>query len=137
MEYQCHKTESPIHNLSPHVPFKYCTISYSLVFKFLTYSIYLQWVEEPTLLVTRFEYANLFHTVTDWYAAYVASRVTGLPYRPHLVFVDGHCMVSVLSFTSLQYLVFTDRNSSCWCRGDCLLANSLCAVFHLKIFHVF
>ncbi|KAI3466446.1 hypothetical protein Pfo_023109 [Paulownia fortunei] len=50
-----------------------------------------EWIEEPTLLVTRFEYANLFHTVTDWYSTYVASRVTGLPNRPHLVFVDGHC----------------------------------------------
>lgn len=53
----------------------------------------MQWIEEPTLLVTRFEYANLFHTVTDWYSSYVASRVTGLPNRPHLVFVDGHCAV--------------------------------------------
>ncbi|KAF7815908.1 beta-(1,2)-xylosyltransferase [Senna tora] len=51
-----------------------------------------EWIEEPTLLVTRFEYANLFHTVTDWYSAYVSSRVTGLPGRPHVVFVDGHCM---------------------------------------------
>ncbi|CAN1221071.1 XYLT [Linum grandiflorum] len=50
-----------------------------------------QWIEEPALLVTRFEYANLFHTVTDWYSSYVASKVTDLPYRPHLVFVDGHC----------------------------------------------
>lgn len=54
-------------------------------------------------MVTRFEYANMFHTVTDWYAAYVASRVTGLPNRPHLVFVDGHCMVRLLNFTSLLY----------------------------------
>lgn len=52
-----------------------------------------QWIEEPVVLVTRFEYANLFHTVTDWYSAYVSSRVTGLPNRPHLVFVDGHCEV--------------------------------------------
>ncbi|CAI0464426.1 unnamed protein product [Linum tenue] len=44
-----------------------------------------QWIEEPTLLVTRFEYANLFHTVTDWYSSYAASKVTELPYRPHLV----------------------------------------------------
>ncbi|KAF3503811.1 hypothetical protein F2Q69_00043734 [Brassica cretica] len=50
-----------------------------------------EWVEEPTLLVTRFEYANMFHTVTDWYSAYVSSRVTGLPNRPHVVFIDGHC----------------------------------------------
>lgn len=50
-----------------------------------------QWIEEPTVLVTRFEYANLFHTITDWYSAYVSARVTNLPERPHLVFVDGHC----------------------------------------------
>ncbi|XP_056172901.1 uncharacterized protein LOC130139607 isoform X3 [Syzygium oleosum] len=34
-----------------------------------------------------------FHTVTDWYNAYVSSRVTELPYRPHIIFVDGHCTV--------------------------------------------
>ncbi|CAN1290654.1 XYLT [Linum perenne] len=67
-----------------------------------------QWIEEPTLLVTRFEYANLFHTVTDWYSSYVASKVTDLPYRPHLVFMDGHCsapleeMWSAL-FSSIRY----------------------------------
>lgn len=67
-----------------------------------------QWVEEPTLLVTRYEYANLFHTVTDWYSAYVASRVTGLPTRPHLVFVDGHCQAPLEEtwnalFSSIKY----------------------------------
>ncbi|XP_057795271.1 beta-1,2-xylosyltransferase [Salvia miltiorrhiza] len=67
-----------------------------------------QWIEEPAVLVTRFEYANLFHTVTDWYSAYVASRVTGLPNRPHLVFVDGHCEAPLEEtwmalFSSLTY----------------------------------
>ncbi|CAI9088293.1 OLC1v1022591C1 [Oldenlandia corymbosa var. corymbosa] len=67
-----------------------------------------EWVEEPTLLVTRFEYANIFHTVTDWYSAYVASRVTGLPRRPHLVFLDGHCETPLEEtwkalFSSLRY----------------------------------
>nr|GMC59931.1 beta-(1,2)-xylosyltransferase [Ipomoea batatas]GME16816.1 beta-(1,2)-xylosyltransferase [Ipomoea batatas] len=67
-----------------------------------------EWIEEPTLLVTRFEYANLFHTFTDWYSAYVASRVTGLPSRPHLVFVDGHCETQLEEtwkalFSSLRY----------------------------------
>ncbi|KAL7249159.1 hypothetical protein ACSBR1_011342 [Camellia fascicularis] len=28
-----------------------------------------EWIEEPTLLITRFEYANVFHTFTDWYSA--------------------------------------------------------------------
>lgn len=72
-----------------------------------------EWVEEPTLLVTRFEYANVFHTFTDWYSAYVASRVTDLPYRPHLVFVDGHCETQLEEtwnalFSSLKYA----KNSS-------------------------
>lgn len=67
-----------------------------------------EWVEEPTLLITRFEYANLFHTITDWYSAYVASRVIGLPNRPHLVFVDGHCETILEEtwnalFSSLRY----------------------------------
>ncbi|KAI4388224.1 hypothetical protein MLD38_000572 [Melastoma candidum] len=50
-----------------------------------------EWIEESTLMVIRFEYANLFHTMTDWYNGYVSSRVTALPYRPKVVFVDGHC----------------------------------------------
>ncbi|CAN4102657.1 unnamed protein product [Withania somnifera] len=29
-----------------------------------------KWIEEPSLLITRFEYANLFHTITDWYSAH-------------------------------------------------------------------
>ncbi|GMP65166.1 hypothetical protein CsSME_00026092 [Camellia sinensis var. sinensis] len=67
-----------------------------------------EWVEEPTLLVIRFEYANLFHTVTDWYSAYVASRVTGLPNRPNVVFVDGHCVAPLEEtwralFSSVRY----------------------------------
>ncbi|THG11769.1 hypothetical protein TEA_026065 [Camellia sinensis var. sinensis] len=67
-----------------------------------------EWVEEPTLLVIRFEYANLFHTVTDWYSAYVASRVTGLPNRPNVVFVDGHCVAPLEDtwralFSSVRY----------------------------------
>ncbi|PPD98235.1 hypothetical protein GOBAR_DD04735 [Gossypium barbadense] len=67
-----------------------------------------EWVEEPTLLVTRFEYANLYHTVTDWYSAYMSSRVTGLPNRPHLVFVDGHCKTQLEEtwktlFSSLRF----------------------------------
>ncbi|KAG2275272.1 hypothetical protein Bca52824_057827 [Brassica carinata] len=27
----------------------------------------------------------------NWYSAYVSSRVTGSPNRPHVVFIDGHC----------------------------------------------
>ncbi|KAL2636130.1 hypothetical protein R1flu_007609 [Riccia fluitans] len=48
-------------------------------------------VSEPTVVVTRFEYANLFHTSTDWFSAYSTARVAGLKKRPHIVFLDGHC----------------------------------------------
>ena len=61
------------------------------------------------LLVTRFEYANLFHTITDWYSAYVSSRVVGLPNRPHLVFVDGHCKVRVSGLLSFLSCLFEWR----------------------------
>ncbi|KAF5727922.1 Beta-(1 2)-xylosyltransferase [Tripterygium wilfordii] len=67
-----------------------------------------EWIEEPTPLVTRFEYANVFHTVTDWYSAYVSSRVNGLPNRPRVVFVDGHCQAPLEEtwealFSGLRY----------------------------------
>ncbi|XP_031491848.1 beta-1,2-xylosyltransferase RCN11 [Nymphaea colorata] len=67
-----------------------------------------QWIDDPVLLVTRFEYANLFHTVTDWYSSYVASRVTGLPARPRLIFLDGHCKAPIEEawealYSSVQY----------------------------------
>jgi glycoprotein 2-beta-D-xylosyltransferase len=35
-------------------------------------------VEQPVLLITRMEYANLFHTTTDWYNAWSVARVLGL-----------------------------------------------------------
>lgn len=67
-----------------------------------------QWIENTTLLVTRFEYANLFHTMTDWYNAYVSSRVMKLTGRPHVVFVDGHCKTPLEEtwealFSSIRY----------------------------------
>lgn len=47
-------------------------------------------VEEPTLFLIRFEYANLFHTSTDWWNAYAVSQIAGAG-RAQVVFVDGHC----------------------------------------------
>jgi glycoprotein 2-beta-D-xylosyltransferase len=35
-------------------------------------------VAQPVLLITRMEYANLFHTTTDWYNAWSAARVLGI-----------------------------------------------------------
>jgi glycoprotein 2-beta-D-xylosyltransferase len=55
-----------------------------------------QIVTQPVVVVTRFEYANLFHTVTDWYSAYITARIANLKQRPQLIFVDGHCKVKKL-----------------------------------------
>ncbi|KAL2944887.1 Beta-(1 2)-xylosyltransferase [Bienertia sinuspersici] len=73
-----------------------------------------QWIEEPTLLVTRFEYANVFHTYTDWYSSYVSSRVTGLPARPNVVFVDGHSKKHGKHFFQASDLPKTSTGSVCF-----------------------
>lgn len=56
----------------------------------------LQRVLTPTVIVTCFEYANLFLTAADWYNAYITSRVTNLLKRPRVVLVDGHCEVCII-----------------------------------------
>jgi len=43
----------------------------------------------PALLITRYEYANLYHTMTDWYNAYQTMRMYELS-EPDLIFLDGH-----------------------------------------------
>jgi hypothetical protein len=48
------------------------SLEFSSPFLIVLTHLLLQWVEEPTLPVTRFEYASLFHTITDWYSAYVS-----------------------------------------------------------------
>jgi glycoprotein 2-beta-D-xylosyltransferase len=40
-----------------------------------------QWEETPTLFVTRYEYANIYHTMGDWYNSYQAQQITGI--LPH------------------------------------------------------
>jgi len=47
------------------------------------------WVEEPTLFVTRFEYANLYHTMTDWYNAFQVLYLFNLSHAG-VVILDGH-----------------------------------------------
>ena len=49
-------------------------------------------VVEEALLVTRYEYANLYHTLTDWYNVYQALNMY-MPQptaTPLLLFLDGH-----------------------------------------------
>lgn len=43
----------------------------------------------PHLLVRRFEYANFFHAMTDWYNVFLAQRFLGLP-TARVVLADGH-----------------------------------------------
>lgn len=70
-------------------------------------------VREPVIFLTRMEYANLFHTSTDWYNAWSTARIAaftptteyrltkltpsslvgedGVPKLPvHVIFLDGH-----------------------------------------------
>jgi hypothetical protein len=49
------------------------------------------WIDEPVLLVTRYEYANLYHTLTDWYNVFQTLKIFDLPVKETLiVLVDGH-----------------------------------------------
>ncbi|CAB9516484.1 Inherit from strNOG: K03714 glycoprotein 2-beta-D-xylosyltransferase [Seminavis robusta] len=56
--------------------------------------------ERTTLIVTRYEYANLYHTYTDWYSAYQAAMIalqgnsTAME-QLHIVFFDGHAHAQV------------------------------------------
>jgi len=43
----------------------------------------------PHLLVRRFEYANFFHVMTDWYNVFLVRRFLGLP-AARVVLADGH-----------------------------------------------
>ena len=51
--------------------------------------------ERPTLFVTRYEYANLYHTMTDYYNAYQAAMLAtkgnmAAMDEMNIVFMDGH-----------------------------------------------
>ena len=49
-------------------------------------------VVEEALLVTRYEYANLYHSMTDWYNVYQALNMfmSAPSAQPTVVFLDGH-----------------------------------------------
>lgn len=47
------------------------------------------WRERPTLAVCRYEYANFFHCLTDWYNAFIVSTYLGLkPDEVEVLLVD-------------------------------------------------
>ena len=44
-----------------------------------------------TIAVTRYEYANLFHTMTDWYNAFYVMKVFNkTPQDVKILLIDGH-----------------------------------------------
>jgi glycoprotein 2-beta-D-xylosyltransferase len=45
-------------------------------------------ITEPTLLITRYEYVNLYHTMTDWFNTYFTLPSPGRPVN--IVFLDAH-----------------------------------------------
>lgn len=52
-----------------------------------------RWIEEPALFVTRYEYANLYHSIGDFYNAYQAQWMSGVDDTTspiHVIFFDGH-----------------------------------------------
>ena len=53
-----------------------------------------EWIEKPTLAVTRYEYANLYHTFTDWYNVYQTQRMLGFD-SVDIMFLDGHSVGSI------------------------------------------
>ena len=70
------------------------------------------WIEDPTLFITRYEYANLYHTATDWYNMWVTLDWAGLlqarndtrtldgkqltrPLPHRVVWLDGHAVGSL------------------------------------------
>jgi glycoprotein 2-beta-D-xylosyltransferase len=51
--------------------------------------------DHPTLLITRYEYANLYHSYTDWYNAYQAAMIAldgdrAAVDEVNIIFMDGH-----------------------------------------------
>lgn len=50
-----------------------------------------EWIEHPVYLVRRWEYHNLYHQMTDFFNAWMASEVTGIPTKQwQVVFNDFH-----------------------------------------------
>lgn len=48
-------------------------------------------VDDFTIAVQRYEYVNLYHTMTDWYNAYIVMRFFGkTPEETHIVWIDAH-----------------------------------------------
>jgi hypothetical protein len=83
-----------VSNLIPHHATTLWTDIYCL--GVCLYSSFLQ------VLVTRYEYANLYHTMTDWYNVYQTLRIFGLPPdRTLIVF-----MVSLLFFCGFLFVFY-------------------------------
>lgn len=58
-------------------------------------------------MLTRYEYANIYHTLGDWYNAVQAAalaRVAG-PQRLNVLFIDGHSKSMSLSCPTVKILL--------------------------------
>lgn len=95
-------------------------------------------VEQPTLFVTRYEYANLYHTYTDWYSAYQAVMVALDSHSDgnrraadtvDIVFLDGHARGSVdqgwkllFPHANITFVSELRRNSGNYCYRHAIFA---------------
>ena len=48
-------------------------------------------IREPAVLITRVEYANLFHATTELYGVFQVQRALGAPGPLRIILADGHC----------------------------------------------
>ena len=48
-------------------------------------------ITEPAVLITRVEYANLFHATTELYGVLQVQKALGAPGPLHVILADGHC----------------------------------------------
>lgn len=46
--------------------------------------------EQLTVALTRREYANLYHTVSDWYNVFLLTRFFNVTQPAHVLLVDAH-----------------------------------------------
>lgn len=47
-------------------------------------------IEQFTVAVTRNEYANVYHTVSDWYNVYLLTQFFNVTYAPCVLLIDAH-----------------------------------------------
>jgi len=67
------------------------------------------WIDTPTVFITRYEYGNLYHTITDWYNTYQLIRTHLYTHRQTNTHTNTH--IPTHTNTSDVQIVFLDGHS--------------------------